>query len=516
MQAYSPARSIVTDGLLGRPGRFRIDIEDECIERIVPLATGTLGESGGDAPEVADARGKLVLPGFIDSHVHALATARYLQQVDLFGVSSLEGMVERIRGSPQGDADFVMAGRLDRTRLPEARRESVRDALDAAFPRKPVRVASIEGHSSWFNAAAWRRLGVDEVAGKLELPGEDFRSMRDEGCVRGRLSEALADALYDTYSDAEKRSALAQLLDGLPAIGITTLHCLEGYGSDPAHDFKVVLDIASSRDDIDLVLYPRTRDVALARELGLGRIGGCILVDGAIGAHTAAMKQPYADRTEERGILYFADEELAEFARECAQAELQLALHAIGDAALEQVLQVYEGLSGEFDLAALRPRIEHFVAGSIEQFERAAKLGLVSGMQPAFDHFWGGINGAYVRSLGRERGMRTNALATALRAGLVVGGGSDSPITPLDPKLGIYAAANHLNEEQHLSFAQAVELFTSGGASLAFEEDRKGRIEPGFLADMVVMPGDTNESNIHRRPVLLTVKRGRIVHRKGD
>lgn len=512
MHAYTQLKHVITDGLLGRPGLFRIDISGKRIERVVPLSDHAAGQTVKDAPEVLDARGKLVLPGFIDSHVHALATARYLQQIDLFGVSTLEEMVERIRSAPQFASDFVLAGRLDRMRLPEPSRTAIRAALDAAFPEKPLRIASIEGHSSWLNAAAWERLRVDELAQRLRLPEEVLAAMRQSGIVHGLLSEALSEALYDTYSESERRDALAQLLDTLPARGITTLHCLEGYGSDPGIDFRVILDADISREDIDLVLYPRTRKVELASELWLSRIGGCILVDGAIGARTAAMSKPYTGSADETGILYFADEELLSFTRQSAEAGLQLALHAIGDAAIEQVLRTYEELAKEFDLQALRPRLEHFVTGTPDQFTRAAKLGLASGMQPAFDYFWGGTEGGYVQALGRKRGMRTNPLATALASGITLGGGSDSPITPLEPRLGIYAAVNHHLESERLSFEQAVQLFTLGSASLAFEEKDKGRIIKGFLADLVVLPGDTDGNNIRKQRVLTTVKRGRVVH----
>ena len=511
MGTFPQLRRIITDRLFNRRGIFVIDIAGERVERIVPLDRPTATKLVAEA-DTLDARGKLVLPGFIDSHCHTLASARYLLQIDLFGVSSLDEMVERIRSAPQFAADFVLAGRLDRMRLPESSRTAIRATLDAAFPDKPLRIGSIEGHSSWLNGAAWERLKVDQLAQRLGLPAEELAAMRESGIVHGKLGEALSEALYSTYSESERRSALAQLLDTLPARGITTLHCLEGYGSDPSIDFRVILDADTSREDIDLVLYPRTRKVELASELGLHRIGGCILVDGAIGARTAAMSKPYADCPGEQGMLYFTDEELLSFVRQSAEAGLQLALHAIGDAAIEQVLRTYEELAKEFDLAALRPRIEHFVAGTRSQFERAAKLGLASGMQPAFDYFWGGTKGGYVQALGEKRGMRTNPLATALDCGLTVGGGSDSPITPLQPRLGIYAAVNHHAESERLSFAQAVGLFTTGSASLAHEEKEKGRIAEGFLADLVVMPGTTDGSNIHEQPVLVTIKRGRVVH----
>ncbi len=247
------------------------------------------------------------------------------------------------------------------------------------------------------------------------------------------------------------------------------------------------------------------------RDLGLPRIGGCILLDGAIGARTAALAKPYDDDPENTGVLYFGDEEFVRFAGECAAAGLQLCVHAIGDAAIEQGLRAWEQLASAYDLAALRPRIDHFCLAAPEQCLRAASAGVASGMQPAFDYFWGGAQSGYYDALG-QRALAANPLHTALKAGMHVGGGSDAPITQLDPRLGIHAACNHTNPEERLSFTSAVELFTTGSAALEGAEADKGRLSPGYRADFTVMPGSTNGSNIQEQPVALTVHRGRVVY----
>ena len=134
-------------------------------------------------------------------------------------------------------------------------------------------------------------------------------------------------------------------------------------------------------------------------------------------------------------------------------------------------------------------------------------------MQPAFDHFWGGSDGAYYPAL-TSRALSANALMTALTAGMVIGGGSDAPITPLDPRLGIYAACNHTNPAESLSFDEAVEMFTRGSASLSRVEGIKGMLAEGYDADVAVFPGRTDAGNIAQREALLTVHAGKVVYRR--
>jgi predicted amidohydrolase YtcJ len=259
-----------------------------------------------------------------------------------------------------------------------------------------------------------------------------------------------------------------------------------------------------------MTVWPRVQDIALVKELGLPRIGGCILIDGAIGARTAALTRPYDDDPSNTGVLYFTQDDFTRFAGKCAAAGLQLCVHAIGDAAIEQGLVAYEALAAKYDLHALRPRIDHWCLATPAQCGRASKLGVASGMQPAFDYFWGGAQGAYYRAL-TGRALAANALKTALDAGMILGGGSDAPITPLDPRLGIHAACHHTNERERLSFGEAVRLFTVGSAALGKHESEVGSFAEGFAADFTAFAGDTGAENIHGREALLTVHRGKVV-----
>ena len=256
--------------------------------------------------------------------------------------------------------------------------------------------------------------------------------MHRSGRVFGNSYENLTTPIYDSYSAAERRRGMELTIQAAQAAGLVGIHCMEGYGDHRRADFEMMLEL-DSRDDIDLTLYCRDDTPQTAFELGVTRFGGCWCVDGAIGAHSAAVAEPYIDKPESLGELYFSDEELRVWIESGLKLDMQVTLHAIGERALDQCLRIYEGLAGRYNLDRLRPRLDHYVLGTPELAQRGAVLGICSAMQPAFDAFWGGPDSGYASRLGPERALRTNPLKQMLDNGLKIAGSSDSYITPLDP-----------------------------------------------------------------------------------
>jgi predicted amidohydrolase YtcJ len=464
------------------------------------------------APDaVQDCRGRLVLPGLIDAHVHAIATGMALLSPQLNSCATLEQVAAAIEQEASGGREFIRLTGLDLSRLvAEDSTQLDRSWLDAQLPGHALFLKSVEGHSGWFNTLAWQRLAVDGVLAACGVAAEEQQAMYRSGRVFGAAYEELTTPLYDSYSREERREAMALVQRQALAAGLVGLHCLEGYGRHRRDDFQMILDLDG--DELDLVLYCRDSTPQLALELGVPRFGGCWCVDGAIGAHTAAISGEYVSKPGCCGELYFSTDQLAQWLGQGLMRGLQPCLHAIGGRALDQALAALNSHAAACDLPALRPRVDHFVCGTPQLAQRAAALGAVSAMQPAFDARWGGVEGGYALRLGPQRALDTNPVGTMQQAGLHVAGSSDSYITPLDPLGGIRAAMQHHNPQHRVSFEAAVRLFSADAAYVAHQEQRRGSIAPGYQADFTVVAGDRS---LDGAQVALVVRGGRCVHRAG-
>jgi predicted amidohydrolase YtcJ len=258
-------------------------------------------------------------------------------------------------------------------------------------------------------------------------------------------------------------------------------------------------------------------DVPKAVELDLSAIGGDLAADGSIGARTAALTRPYADGPE-AGVTYFDDEVLEGFFHDGHGAGLQVGMHAIGDRAIEQVLDAWESVHHRLDsrerrhFRARRHRIEHFEMPTAEHVERAAMLGLAVSMQPTFDLEWGHPGGLYAQGVGAERAHAMNPVRLLLDRGVVVGVGSDAPVVPMDPWLTIHALEHHHDPTQRLTRAESIRLHTAGSARLAHQEEKKGVLEPGMHADFVMYDVDPlTAEDVRTLHPTMTVSLGREV-----
>lgn len=505
--------TIIGDGVFGQPaGRLcAIHLRGGLIERVEPLAEVELPALVAAAgPGLLDARGLLVLPGLIDSHLHAIATGMQLLSGDLRHVSSVRELAEEVRTVAADGPDFVRLGGLDPSRLgADGVATITRQWLNDLTPERALYIKSVEGHSAWFNALAWERVGVNAVLERLKVPDARRREMQRAGRVWGNAYEHLTTPIYDSYSFAERKQGMELVIEQAKAVGLCGLHCLEGYGEHRRHDFELMLEL-DQRDDIDLTLYCRDETPALAAKLEVPRFGGCWCVDGAIAAHSAALAEPYFDKPELSGELYYSDQQLTAWIEAGLAEGMQVCLHAIGARALDQALRCFEQLAPRYDLGKLRPRLDHFVMGTPELARRAADLGVLSSMQPAFDARWGGAEGGYSQRLGPERALRSNPVGQMIESGLRIAGGSDSYITPLDPLGGIRAALNHHNEALRVDFETAVGLFSHDAAYLAHQEGTRGRIAAGYQADLTIVNGDRTLAE--DAAVALTIKGGRVVY----
>jgi predicted amidohydrolase YtcJ len=334
--------------------------------------------------------------------------------------------------------------------------------------------------------------------------------------LRGEANSRAQLWYFQSLSDGRIQDAQLRAAALAASRGVTCVHEMAIPEKRGRRDVEVLLDQADHLP-VDLVTYIADRDIPYVMDRAHPRIGGDLFLDGSIGSHTAALSRPYRDG-EGTGRLAYGDDELAEFLHNVHLAGFQSGLHVIGDAAIEQALRVWERVYGSLGtrerrhFRARRHRLEHFEMASPGQVERAAMLGLAISVQPAFDALWGGQDQLYERRLGAERAASMNPFRTLIERGMEVGGGSDTPVAPLDPMLAVWALEHHHDPAQRLGREQAIRTCTLGAARLAHLE-KKGHLEPGAAADFAAYDQDPFEADDVRevRPVL-TVSRGREVH----
>ncbi|HEX6293437.1 MAG TPA: amidohydrolase [Herpetosiphonaceae bacterium] len=458
------------------------------------------------APDVPtyDLGGKTVVPGFIDSHVHFLWTGVQQFALDFHGVASV-GEVQALvaaRAAALPAGHLIMGLLLDHEAFPNGPPTAA--DLDAAAPDHPVIIKGHTGHLTIASTSAMQQLGI----------GPHIGGWSAHGMLVGAANTATA---WSVPADFAAQIGWAKVFGTAAAdaarVGITTIHALEG--ADRPQDSGVDALLAHAPQlPVRIVLYWQTTHVDAVRRLGLPRIGGCIWIDGDFSPHTAALKQPYADRPCTCGELYFSDERLQAFVDAAHDAGLQIALHCVGDAAVDQVLRAYGRALERHPRADHRHRVEHFEIYDADLLRAARELGVSAAIQPAFDGYFGGIaNNA--RYLGWERARRADPIATFDRHGIPIGGGSDSTVTPLGPLYGMHCAVNHSNLDERVSAERALRLWTIDSARLAFEEADKGTLEPGKLADLVVLDADplrVPPQTIKEIGVVLTVMDGKVTY----
>lgn len=459
--------------------------------------------------EVLDLRGGTVVPGFLDSHVHFTQTALGKLAMDLNSAHSKQEIYallsDALTRTPEGELIYGFG--LDEMMLREKDLPS-RQELDVIAPYHPVWLNRVEYHISVVNSRALNLLHLP-----LNLSGvEKDAAGIPTGILRGKANSLARIRFLDMIPEETRKRGLHKAAAAALEVGITTLNAMEGgylfrdVDADFLHRYSPALPV-------DIVLFYQTTDVEKVLAMGLKRIGGCIFLDGSFGSRNAALSSEYEDGSGD-GVLFFTDEEIEEFVENAHNAGLQITVHAIGDKAIDQILRAYEKVLMRNPRVDHRHRIEHFELPSPEHIRLARELGIVVSVQPAYEDRWGGPGGMYEMRLGSERMMRTNPFREEWDAGLCLVGGSDSDVTPMNPILGIHAAVNHPNPAHRLTPKEALRMFTRNAAWSVFEEDRKGKIAAGKLADLVVLsdnPLTVPPCSIKDITVMMTIKEGTVV-----
>ncbi|MFC7068063.1 amidohydrolase [Halobaculum lipolyticum] len=451
--------------------------------RIVRLGTTYDVEflAGADT-ETVDADGRVAIPGLIDAHTHLLNAGRTLVHADLSAADSPAEAVDLLRErAAEVDTDageWVLGFGYDESAWAESRyltREDLHEVSETA----PVVAFREDMHVASVNDPVFDRLGD-------EMPDDDVRT--EAGEPTGVVVEEAVDPVYETIEpDADEAEELIRAAQATAnERGVTMVHDMvrrskapEVYRAlDLADELTLRVRINYWADHLDSLIDAGLRTNHGSDMVATGAVKS--YTDGTFGGRTAKLHEPYADDADETGTWVLDPEGIRDLVARADEHGFQVTLHAIGDAAIDAVLDAYEDTAAPGES---RHRVEHSELASDDAIERMADLGVVASMQPNF-HKWGFEDGLYDARLG-DRRTDANRLPAYREAGAPLAFGSDC--MPLDPLLGVHYAVNAPSEGQSLGVTDALRAYTSGGAYAGFDEDRLGTLERGTRADFVLL-----------------------------
>ncbi len=484
---------------------------------------------------VVDLSGKFVFPGWADSHLHMLGVGKARSIADLRGLPDSEAaarrMGEKAGGLPAGT--WAEGRGWDQNLWPGREFPDAR-TLDRVFPDRPAVAGRVDGHALWVNSAALRAAGIDAAT---QDPGGGRILRRSDGSPSGVLVDNAMDLVGKAMPVPSAADLDRWLLAGAQACaaaGLTEIQDASGY--DAAAIASLERLAASGRLPIRVYATVSPEPDALPAFLARGpRIGGGpdfltvraikAYADGALGSRGAALLTDYTDEQGRTGLLVTSPERLAEVARDARRSGWQLWIHAIGDRGNRVALDAFQSAASAVTQApagAARPRIEHAQVIAPDDFPRFARLSVIASVQPT--HATSDMPWAEAR-VGPSRIAGAYAWRRLKDAGARLTGGSDAPVESENPLLGFYSAvtrqdlqgkpAGGWRPEEKLTRSEALALFTSDAAFAAFEESWRGRIEPGYAADLTVLARDpmaVPASEIPAISPVMTVVGGRVVH----
>jgi predicted amidohydrolase YtcJ len=522
----------------GAPGAEAVAVYGN---RIVAVGTSAeVRRLAGAHTRVVDARGALVLPGFNDAHVHFLSGGFQLSSVDLRDAATPQEFAERIRRFagrlPKGR--WVTGGDWDHERWPNVNGSAplpTKELIDAFTPDRPVFVNRLDGHMALANSYTLRLAGVTRDT--PDPPGGLIVRDPKTGEPTGVLKDAAQSFVWKVYPEPsfeEKLDAARAATAHAAAHGVTSVQDMSA-GNDVGV-YQTLLERGELKTRIYAVSplpdWERLGRVGVRRAFGgdVLRIGGLKgFADGSLGSTTALFFEPYLDAPDTSGLPgdeMFPEGAMLKRVEAADAAGLQVMIHAIGDKANDAILNIYEQVTKEHGARDRRFRIEHAQHLRAQDIPRFGRDHVVASMQPYHcidDGRWA------EKRIGRERVRSTYAFRTLLDTGAVLAFGSDWSVAPLDPILGIYAAATRRTldgknpqgwvPEQKITVEEAVRAYTVGSAYAEFAEAVKGTIAPGKLADLVILTEDIfkiDPAAIEKVRVRMTVMDGRVVYEKKD
>jgi predicted amidohydrolase YtcJ len=509
-QGKPAADLIITNAKIWTVDKARPQAEALAVvgERIVAVGSAAEVDAWqGPQTKILDAKGKLLLPGFNDAHVHFVDGGSGLEEVQLKDAGSPEEFAKRIgeraKNTPKGE--WITGGNWDEQKWSPPNLPT-KELIDPVTPDTPVWVNRHDGHESLANSVTLRLASI--TAKTPDPPGGQI--VRDaHGNPTGVLRDAaqsLVEKIRPPLTRARRMHAIHLGLEHAASLGVTSAQDK----NPPYDDVKAYAELAEKSElTVRMYVAPMETDWKDQAKIGVRHAFGTSFLrmgavkgyaDGSLGSETAYFFDPYTDDPKSHGLL---SEEMHPPSAMLARlkgadaAGLQLCVHAIGDRGISMILDMFEQIEKANGKHDRRWRIEHAQHLAAKDFARFARLGVIASVQPyhAID------DGRWAeKRIGPDRIKRTYAFRTFLDDGVHLAFGTDWPVAPLSPMWGIYAAVTRATldgknpdgwvPEQKISVAEAIDAYTLGSAYAEFQEKEKGSITAGKLADFVVLSDD--------------------------
>lgn len=504
-------------------------------DRIVAVGTDAeIAPYAAAATRVIDLQGRLALPGFIDDHVHFLDGSFQLLEVDLKHTRNeaefVRRIAERAKSLPPGR--WILGGNWDEEAWPDAQLPT-RWMIDAATSGHPVFITRYDGHAALANSLALRLAGVTrdtkDPAGGIIV--RDARTGEPTGVLKDNAQDLVSRVIPEP-SAAEMEEALQAGLAEARRVGVTSVQDMDLGNFAGEIRWLRRLELAGALtcrfyEVIPLAEWKRLAELGISHDMGdewiqLGAVKA--FADGSLGSRTAWMFEPYVDAPGFTGLpmpMMDPPSKMEHLVREADAAGIQICVHAIGTRANAALLDIYERVGGA-GAAAHRFRIEHAQHVRPQDFARFGKLGVIASMQPyhAID------DGRWAeKRISHKLARSSYAWRSMLNAGAPLAFGTDWPVAPLNPLLGVYAAVTRQTldgrhpggwfPEERLTLEEALRAYTAGSAYAAFQEADKGSLAPGKLADIVVLSDDlfaAPPERIKDARVVMTIVGGKVVY----
>jgi predicted amidohydrolase YtcJ len=513
------------------------------------LAVGTEREIAryrSASTKVIDAKGRLVLPGFTDCHVHFMDGSFSMQQVNVEDAKTVAEVQDRIKAyAAAHPKDPWVLGRgwsypvFAPSGLPDKKQ------LDAIIPDRPVYIEGFDGHTWWANSKALAAAHITKDT--PDPPGGKIVRDPATGEATGAIKEDAADAIVRRAIPIPGREAKLQALRaGLKhanELGVTRVHVMGGVnvGAGDVADAELLQELRKNNEltvrfylayrlDPPEVTAHQLEQIEQARQRyhddWIAAGGVKFFLDGVIETHTAAMLAPYSNDPSLSGQLLWDPDKYKAFVAELDRRGIQIFTHAIGDRAIRLALDAYENAATKNGTKDARHRIEHIEDASAADIPRFGPLGVIASMQPLHAYPDDDTLKSWLPAVGTERGSRGWAWHSIQRSGGVLAFGSDWPVVTLSPWPGLQNAVTRETTEgepkggwipaERISLTDAIKGYTLNAAFAGHREKTEGSLEPGKLADLIVVSQNVFQVDPHeigKTKVTLTIVGGRVVYK---